>query len=160
MYGPAMSIGSAHDGQTQHRGLGSRLLDAAKQISREAGFRRISVIAATGSTRILCRARLRSRRTVYDRRFIDGESIVLAGSLSAIRSMTCCATSSLLISGNVSVVPSSASTVTRSVSTAKPASDALTSLATISDSPFFSSLPCALRSRSSVSAAKPTTTGG
>ena len=37
------------DGETQHRGLGSRLLEAARQVSREAGFRRISVIAATGT---------------------------------------------------------------------------------------------------------------
>ena len=49
VYGPALSVGDEHDGQTQHRGLGGRLLEAAKEISREAGFRRISVIAATGT---------------------------------------------------------------------------------------------------------------
>ena len=49
VYGPALSVGGAHDGRAQHRGLGGRLLDAARAISREAGYRRISVIAATGT---------------------------------------------------------------------------------------------------------------
>ncbi len=53
VYGPALSLGGESDaepdGETQHRGLGSRLLDAARQISRDAGFHRISVIASTGT---------------------------------------------------------------------------------------------------------------
>jgi elongator complex protein 3 len=49
VYGPALGIGAESSGQTQHAGLGTRLLDAARQISRDAGFRRISVIAATGT---------------------------------------------------------------------------------------------------------------
>jgi len=54
VYGPALSIvGQPGVGEeqerTQHRGLGSRLLDAARATSREAGFQRISVIAATGT---------------------------------------------------------------------------------------------------------------
>ena len=50
VYGPALGIGAARDdGQAQHAGLGTQLLDAARRISREAGFRRISVIAATGT---------------------------------------------------------------------------------------------------------------
>lgn len=54
VYGPALGLGvqAAHDGttgQTQHSGLGSRLLEAARCISREQGYRRISVIAATGT---------------------------------------------------------------------------------------------------------------
>lgn len=49
VYGPALSIGSESDGQPQHAGLGTRLIEAAKQIGRDAGFGRISVIAATGT---------------------------------------------------------------------------------------------------------------
>src|SRR5690606_31954685 len=49
VYGPALGIGAESDGPAQHRGLGTQLIDAAKRISREAGFRRISVIAATGT---------------------------------------------------------------------------------------------------------------
>jgi histone acetyltransferase (RNA polymerase elongator complex component) len=42
-------VAFAVDDQFQGRGLGTQLLDAAKQMSRDAGFRRISVIAATGT---------------------------------------------------------------------------------------------------------------
>ncbi len=49
VYGPALSIGDEKPGAAQHSGLGSQLLDAARQISREAGFDRLSVIAATGT---------------------------------------------------------------------------------------------------------------
>ena len=49
VYGPALGIGAESDGQPQHAGLGTQLLDAARQLSLEAGFRRLSVIAATGT---------------------------------------------------------------------------------------------------------------
>jgi len=49
VYGPALGIGAESSGQPQHAGLGTRLLDAARQLSRDAGFHRISVIAATGT---------------------------------------------------------------------------------------------------------------
>ena len=49
VYGPALSIGKESEGQPQHAGLGTRLLDEARRISRGAGFGRISVIAATGT---------------------------------------------------------------------------------------------------------------
>ena len=53
VYGPALGIGSENDteqeSEIQHRGLGSRLLDTARQISQQEGFRRISVIAAIGT---------------------------------------------------------------------------------------------------------------
>jgi elongator complex protein 3 len=49
VYGPALSIGDEKAGAAQHSGLGTQLLDAARRISREAGFRRLSVIAATGT---------------------------------------------------------------------------------------------------------------
>ena len=49
VYGPALGIGAESSGQPQHAGLGTRLLDAARQISRAAGHTHISVIAATGT---------------------------------------------------------------------------------------------------------------
>jgi elongator complex protein 3 len=49
VYGPALHIGATSDGETQHRGLGGRLLAAAEQIARDAGWRRIAVIAALGT---------------------------------------------------------------------------------------------------------------
>lgn len=49
VYGPALAIGKDRSGAAQHTGLGSQLLEAARAISREADFRRISVIAATGT---------------------------------------------------------------------------------------------------------------
>jgi elongator complex protein 3 len=50
VYGPALGIGAeSDDGQAQHSGLGTQLLYAARQIAKQAGFRRISVIAATGT---------------------------------------------------------------------------------------------------------------
>lgn len=49
VYGPALSIGAESSGQPQHAGLGTRLLDAARQISRNAGHTHMSVIAATGT---------------------------------------------------------------------------------------------------------------
>jgi elongator complex protein 3 len=50
VYGPALGIDAeGDDGEAQHTGLGTRLLEAARRISHDAGFRRISVIAATGT---------------------------------------------------------------------------------------------------------------
>jgi elongator complex protein 3 len=50
VYGPALGIGAeSDDGQAQHSGLGSQLLAAARRLAKQAGFRRISVIAATGT---------------------------------------------------------------------------------------------------------------
>ena len=49
VYGPALGIGAESDAHAQHSGLGTQLIDAAKRMSREAGFDQISVIAATGT---------------------------------------------------------------------------------------------------------------
>ena len=49
VYGPALAIGQAEPGAAQHTGLGTRLIREARRISREAGFRHISVIAAVGT---------------------------------------------------------------------------------------------------------------
>ena len=49
VYGPALAIGGVEKGAAQHVGVGTRLLNEARRISRDAGFERISVIAATGT---------------------------------------------------------------------------------------------------------------
>jgi elongator complex protein 3 len=49
VYGPALGVGGASTGHAQHVGLGTELLEAAWRISRQAGFSRLSVIAATGT---------------------------------------------------------------------------------------------------------------
>ena len=56
VYGPALEIGQESEGQTQHAGLGTRLIERAVEMAREAGFTRLAVIAATG-TRNYYRAR-------------------------------------------------------------------------------------------------------
>ncbi len=49
VYGPAVPIGSAGEGEAQHSGLGSRLLDEAKAIAARAGYDRLAVISAIGT---------------------------------------------------------------------------------------------------------------
>lgn len=49
IYGRALHIGAAGDSEAQHRGLGSQLLQAAETSARDAGWRRIAVIAALGT---------------------------------------------------------------------------------------------------------------
>ncbi|MBW7958668.1 MAG: tRNA uridine(34) 5-carboxymethylaminomethyl modification radical SAM/GNAT enzyme Elp3 [Anaerolineae bacterium] len=49
VYGPALNLGDDSRGEAQHIGLGTQLVDRAKQIAREAGFRHIAVISAIGT---------------------------------------------------------------------------------------------------------------
>jgi elongator complex protein 3 len=49
VYGPALELGARRDGTAQHAGLGTRLLDEARRIARQEGFRRLAVIAAVGT---------------------------------------------------------------------------------------------------------------
>lgn len=49
VYGPALEIASPSEGEAQHLGLGSRLIEEAKRISRQQGFERLAVIAAVGT---------------------------------------------------------------------------------------------------------------
>ena len=49
VYGPALALGADQTGAPQHAGLGAQLIDAARDLSRAAGFDRLSVIAATGT---------------------------------------------------------------------------------------------------------------
>ncbi len=61
VYGPAQAIGEHGEG-AQHRGLGTRLIEEAAAIAREAGFRELAVIAAVGT-----------RRYYRERGFTEGE---------------------------------------------------------------------------------------
>jgi elongator complex protein 3 len=49
VYGPAVPIGEESRGEAQHIGLGSRLIDAAKEMARAAGYQQLSVISAIGT---------------------------------------------------------------------------------------------------------------
>ena len=49
VYGQSLPVGAAQEGAAQHAGLGTRLLDAAADIARARGFRRMAVIAAVGT---------------------------------------------------------------------------------------------------------------
>jgi elongator complex protein 3 len=49
VYGPALHLGSAGREEAQHRGLGTRLLLAAEERARGAGFARLAVIASVGT---------------------------------------------------------------------------------------------------------------
>lgn len=49
VYGPAVPIGEDSQGEAQHIGLGTQLVEAAKEMSREAGYERIAVISAIGT---------------------------------------------------------------------------------------------------------------
>ncbi|MEZ4287716.1 MAG: tRNA uridine(34) 5-carboxymethylaminomethyl modification radical SAM/GNAT enzyme Elp3 [Polyangiales bacterium] len=60
VYGRAQSIGSPHNDAVQHRGLGTRLIEYATSIARDARFEKLSVISAVGT-----RAYYRSRN-FYD----------------------------------------------------------------------------------------------
>lgn len=49
VYGPALQIGAASQGEAQHLGIGRRLIRRACQLAVGAGFERLSVIAAVGT---------------------------------------------------------------------------------------------------------------
>ncbi len=49
VYGPALALGARRAGAVQHAGLGTQLLDQARSIARQEGFRRMAVIAAVGT---------------------------------------------------------------------------------------------------------------
>ncbi|MFQ5436424.1 MAG: elongator complex protein 3, partial [Anaerolineae bacterium] len=49
VYGPALPIGEESDGEAQHMGLGTRLVNRAKAMAREAGYDKIAVISAIGT---------------------------------------------------------------------------------------------------------------
>jgi elongator complex protein 3 len=51
VYGQSLEVGADQQGAAQHIGLGTALLERAEVIAREAGYRRMAVIAAVGTRR-------------------------------------------------------------------------------------------------------------
>jgi elongator complex protein 3 len=49
VYGPALQIDASSEGEAQHIGLGSRLIEEAANISERRGFGKLAVIAAVGT---------------------------------------------------------------------------------------------------------------
>jgi elongator complex protein 3 len=49
VYGPALNLGDDSQGEAQHIGLGTRLVNQAKEMAKEAGYGRIAVISAIGT---------------------------------------------------------------------------------------------------------------
>lgn len=49
VYGNVVNIGKDSSGESQHLGLGKKMIEIAEDISREEGFKRISVISAIGT---------------------------------------------------------------------------------------------------------------
>ncbi len=49
VYGPAVPIGEDSQGEAQHLGLGAKLVQKAKEMSREAGYSSLAVISAIGT---------------------------------------------------------------------------------------------------------------
>lgn len=49
VYGPALAIGADSNGQAQHAGLGTRLIEQSIEIAARAGYKRLAVISAIGT---------------------------------------------------------------------------------------------------------------
>jgi len=49
VYGQSLELGAEKSGAAQHSGLGSRLIEEAAALAKEAGFPRLAVIAAVGT---------------------------------------------------------------------------------------------------------------
>lgn len=49
VYGPALNLGDDSQGEAQHMGLGSELVNHAKQMARDAGYGHMAVISAIGT---------------------------------------------------------------------------------------------------------------
>ena len=49
VYGQSLAVGAEKAGSAQHAGLGTRLLERAEILARDAGFDRLAVISAVGT---------------------------------------------------------------------------------------------------------------
>lgn len=49
VYGSVVNIGKESDGESQHLGLGKKMIDTAEEISHKEGFKKVSVISAIGT---------------------------------------------------------------------------------------------------------------
>jgi elongator complex protein 3 len=49
VYGAALALGTKETGKAQHLGLGSELINAAKQIAVQNGYQNLAVISAVGT---------------------------------------------------------------------------------------------------------------
>ena len=49
VYGPALDLGEESRGEAQHMGLGTELIEKARQMAREAGYGNLAVISAIGT---------------------------------------------------------------------------------------------------------------
>jgi len=49
VYGQSLEVGEDRVGMAQHSGLGTRLLEEAERIAKDAGYRQLAVIAAVGT---------------------------------------------------------------------------------------------------------------
>ncbi|PIY80811.1 MAG: histone acetyltransferase [Candidatus Pacebacteria bacterium CG_4_10_14_0_8_um_filter_42_14] len=62
VYGQLVAVGTHQSGKSQHLGLGGELMDAAKDMARDSGYKTLAVISAIGT------------REYYRKRgFVDGE---------------------------------------------------------------------------------------
>jgi len=49
VYGQSLEVGEERSGIAQHSGLGTELIDKAETIAKQAGYKRLAVIAAVGT---------------------------------------------------------------------------------------------------------------
>ncbi|MEP7103791.1 MAG: tRNA uridine(34) 5-carboxymethylaminomethyl modification radical SAM/GNAT enzyme Elp3 [Candidatus Dojkabacteria bacterium] len=49
VYGPSLNLGKDSSGQAQHLGLGTKLIERAKQMAKEKGFKKLAVISSIGT---------------------------------------------------------------------------------------------------------------
>jgi elongator complex protein 3 len=49
VYGQSLEVGETREGIAQHSGLGTRLIEEAEKLTRNAGYARLAVIAAVGT---------------------------------------------------------------------------------------------------------------
>lgn len=72
VYGQVMGLGKKEVGRAQHLGLGTELLEEAKRLAFQAGFKKIAVISAVGT-----------REYYRDRGFEDGELYQFSSTFSS-----------------------------------------------------------------------------